>query len=66
MERKVIGFHTDENGEWVADLECDHRQHVRHNPPFETRLWVTHEVGRQSMLGQILNCLHCDEEQSGS
>ncbi len=66
MERKVIGFHKDENGEWVADLECGHRQHVRHNPPFETRLWVTYEAGRQSKLGQMLNCLHCDEEQSGS
>ncbi|MBE2220029.1 MAG: DUF3565 domain-containing protein [Anaerolineae bacterium] len=64
MERKVVGFHTDENGDWAADLECGHRQHVRHNPPFETRVWVTHEAGRQSKLGQTLNCLHCDEEDA--
>lgn len=61
MERKVVGFHQDENKEWAADLECGHRQHVRHNPPFETRLWVMSEAGRQAKLGQVLNCLHCDE-----
>lgn len=66
MERKVIGFHTDENGEWAADLECGHRQHVRHNPPFETRLWVTYEAGREAKLGQTLNCLHCDELETGN
>lgn len=66
MEQKVIGFHTDENGDWAADLECGHRQHVRHNPPFEIRLWVTHEAGRQSRLGQTLNCLHCDAENAAA
>ena len=33
MERQVTGFHQDEEGHWVAELECGHNQHVRHDPP---------------------------------
>ncbi|PYU03922.1 MAG: hypothetical protein DMG34_11865 [Acidobacteria bacterium] len=32
-ERKILGFHQDEHRDWVADLECGHTRHVRHNPP---------------------------------
>ncbi len=32
-ERKILGFHQDEQRDWVADLECGHTRHVRHNPP---------------------------------
>ena len=27
--RKIVGFHLDENLDWVAELECGHQQHVR-------------------------------------
>jgi hypothetical protein len=27
-ERQVTGFHRDEEGHWVAELECEHNQHV--------------------------------------
>ena len=30
--RKIVDFHLDENLDWVAELECGHQQHVRHNP----------------------------------
>ena len=30
MQRKITGFHLDEEGYWVAELECGHNQHVRH------------------------------------
>ena len=44
-ERKIVGFHQDDQSNWVADLECGHTQHVRHNPPWMNRLWVmTDEV----------------------
>jgi hypothetical protein len=33
-------------GHWVAELECGHRQHMRHRPPFERREWVTTPEGR--------------------
>lgn len=40
MKRKILSFHQDELDDWVADLECGHTQHVRHNPPWQERLWV--------------------------
>ena len=61
MERKITGFHKDEHGDWRADLECGHRQHVRHNPPLISRPWVLTEEGRASRIGFELDCKHCDE-----
>ena len=40
MNRKIVGFHQDERLDWVADLECGHGQHVRHDPPWTLRPWV--------------------------
>lgn len=60
MNRRISSFHRDEFDDWVADLECGHRQHVRHRPPFELRPWVTSEEGRRSRLGCELNCKICD------
>jgi tellurite methyltransferase len=60
MERSILGFHRDEEDYWVAELECGHSQHVRHNPPFENRPWTTTQEGRQSKLGQQLRYLNCD------
>jgi hypothetical protein len=61
MERKIVGYHQDENGDWVADLDCGHGQHVRHQPPFINRPWVITEEGRRSKLGMVLNCVKCDQ-----
>ena len=33
MQAQVTGFHQDEEVHWVAELECGHNQHVRHDPP---------------------------------
>lgn len=63
MERKVTGFHQDEEGHWVAELDCGHNQHVRHNPPWESRPWVTTREGRASRLGMRLHCVQCDREE---
>jgi len=60
MLRKITGFSTDEKGDWVADLECYHGQHVRHKPPFTRRPWVITQDGRNSRLGQELDCLKCN------
>lgn len=65
MNRCIVGFHRDDEGYWVADLECGHTQHVRHNPPWINRPWVMTEVGRGKMLGRRLPCKKCDEEQGG-
>lgn len=55
-----MGFHQDEFSDWVADLECGHTQHVRHNPPWVNRPWVVTLQGRQGQLGAILNCKKCE------
>lgn len=60
MERHIIGFHKDKENHWVAELNCGHNQHVRHNPPLVSRLWVVNAQGREEKLGATLNCLKCD------
>ena len=60
MNRKITNFNMDEHGDWRADLECGHRQHVRHNPPLVSRAWVLTEAGRAARIGFELNCKHCD------
>jgi hypothetical protein len=61
MKRKIRGFHQDEEAHWVADLECGHTQHVRHNPPWTVRAWVTTSAGRAQALGSELDCKQCDD-----
>lgn len=60
MERAIVGFHQDEERHWVAELECGHTQHVRHDPPWVNRPWVTSAEGRADMLGFRLDCRLCD------
>ncbi len=59
IERAIVGFHLDDEGQWVADLECGHTQHVRHDPPWQVRPWVTTPEGRASRLGMQLGCMLC-------
>ena len=59
--RKIVGFHQDDAGDWVADLECGHTQHVRHDPPWQSRPWVTTREGRASRIGAELACAKCVE-----
>ena len=61
MQQAIIGFHVDEENDWVADLACGHGQHVRHNPPWQNRPWVMSEQGRQEKLGMMLECKKCEE-----
>ena len=63
MERGIVGYHRDAEGHWVAERECGHGQHVRHDPPWECRPWVTTPDGRRSRLGHRLNCVECDRGQ---
>lgn len=55
-----MGFHQDEKKDWVADLECGHKQHVRHKPPWQNRPWVLKEETRQRYIGYKLNCKICN------
>lgn len=61
MKQPITGYHTDVEGDWVAELACGHVQHVRHKPPWIERPWVVTPEGRASMLGFELACKKCDE-----
>jgi hypothetical protein len=61
VRRRIVGFHLDEKRDWVAELECGHGQHTRHQPPWQLRPWVTTEAGRRSRIGAMLDCRKCDE-----
>lgn len=60
MEQKIVGYHKDEEDDWVAELACGHNQHVRHKPPWINRPWVETLQGRTLKLGHKLKCKKCD------
>lgn len=61
IPRRIVGFHRDEEGHWVAELDCGHGRHVRHEPPFRVRTWTQSAEGRAQMLGVELPCRKCLE-----
>lgn len=61
MKQSIVAYHQDDESHWVAELECGHFQHVRHNPPLVSRPWVLTKNGRKDMLGYKLECKKCDE-----
>jgi Protein of unknown function (DUF3565) len=62
VKRRIVRFHPDEVGDWVAVLACGHSRHMRHHPPWEDRPWVLTPEGRQGQLGCEVNCKICDAE----
>jgi hypothetical protein len=62
MDKKITGFHQDEESFWVAELECEDNQHVRHPPPMVVLHWVNHEKVRKERLGTLLARKVCDPE----
>lgn len=62
MQQAIVGYRQDEEQYWIAELACGHSQHVRHNPPWFVREWVTTEQGRRDALGRALECPLCDRE----
>jgi hypothetical protein len=61
MKQKIVGYHQDDEGHWVADLACGHQQHIYHKPPLVNRPWVLTPEGRQRFMGFELECKWCDE-----
>jgi hypothetical protein len=61
MKRAITGYDQDDEGAWRAKLECGHYQHVRHDPPLRVREWVLTTAGRDSRIGQELECRKCDK-----
>ena len=59
-ERAITGFHQDDEGHWVAELECGHSQHMRHDPPWQNRAWVLTSEGRSRFIGVRIECRKCE------
>ena len=57
----VLGFRQDDKGDWIAELACGHRRHIRHRPPWTNHPWVTSAAGRDAKIGQELECGLCPE-----
>ncbi|WP_200868049.1 DUF3565 domain-containing protein [Pseudomonas syringae] len=55
----VVDFRQDEDRHWVAVLSCGHTQHLRHQPPWQSRAWVLDPVRRQQKIGQGFHCGWC-------
>jgi prolyl-tRNA editing enzyme YbaK/EbsC (Cys-tRNA(Pro) deacylase) len=62
-ERRIVGFHRDAEAHWVADLECGHGQHVRHDPPWQERPWVLSDESRARFVGTTLRCVRCEADE---
>jgi uncharacterized protein DUF3565 len=65
MRRRIVGFHQDSESHWIAELECGHTLHVRHEPPWQVRPWVLTAEGRAAMVGTSLDCSRCGVESRG-
>ena len=63
MERRILGFHRDDEGHWVAELECGHTQHVRHDPPWQVRPWVVDAAQREERIGTLIECGRCAHDR---
>jgi len=55
----VVDFRQDEDGHWVVVLSCGHTQHVRHQPPWQSRAWVLDPAQRQKKIGESFHCGWC-------
>ena len=58
-KRVIIGFRRDDEAHWVAELECGHSQHMRHEPPWQVRPWVLTDEGRRGFIGTVIPCSPC-------
>nr|WP_280367734.1 DUF3565 domain-containing protein [Pseudomonas sp. BN411] len=43
----------------MAVLSCGHTQHLRHQPPWQSRAWVLDPELRAAQLGRLFPCGWC-------
>lgn len=56
---RVVGYDRDEQGHWFVKLSCGHTQHLRHDPPWQSRPWVLDATERARRLGTPFTCGWC-------
>ena len=62
--RRIIAFRQDDEGHWIAELECGHSQHMRHQPPWQVRPWVLTAAGRDRYIGVRVPCTLCERQEA--
>jgi tellurite resistance-related uncharacterized protein len=60
VRRRIVGFEVDDDGDWAARLDCLHRQHIRHQPPFRVAAWIADAEQRAARIGGAWDCPLCD------
>nr|WP_262383498.1 DUF3565 domain-containing protein [Pseudomonas rhodesiae] len=55
----IVALHQDDSAHWVAELSCGHTQHLRHQPPWQSRAWVLDPQQRSEKIGQRFACGWC-------
>ncbi|EIK95256.1 hypothetical protein PMM47T1_17215 [Pseudomonas sp. M47T1] len=55
----IEDFIRDEHGHWVVVLSCGHTQHLRHQPPWQSRPWVLDADKRAQQIGKSFRCGWC-------
>jgi tellurite methyltransferase len=61
MQRRILSFETDEDGDWRVRLDCGHQRHLRHDPPREVRPQLSDPHAREEAIGQEIECGRCDQ-----
>jgi len=59
IPQKILAFTADEDGDWIAQLGCGHRRHIRHRPPLCAYPWIVDPAARAQRLGTQLECERC-------
>lgn len=59
----MLSFETDEQGDWLARLDCGHRRHIRHRPPIDDYPWIADPAARASKLGAAIECDRCGRRE---
>jgi tellurite methyltransferase len=63
VARQILAFDQDPQGDWVAQLDCGHRRHIRHRPPLSSFPWIEHAEGRAEHVGKAIECGRCSTRE---
>ncbi|MGY2291415.1 DUF3565 domain-containing protein [Pseudomonas sp. SDO528_S397] len=63
LHATVTGFYQDADQHWVVQLSCGHTQHLRHQPPWQSRAWVNDPAQRLEKIGHAFACGWCAQER---
>lgn len=61
---RITGFGFDDEGHCLVHLDCGHRLHARHQPPWQSRPWTRDAAQRRRLIGRDWPCPYCAGEAS--